>query len=35
MAQGMTCPQVAELLGDTRRTVEYWVGHFEDRGLGG
>ena len=35
VAQGMTCPQVAELLGDTRRTVEYWVGHFEARGLAG
>jgi len=35
VAQGMTCPQVADLLGDTRRTVEYWVGRFEDRGLAG
>ena len=35
VAQGMTCPQVAEWLGDTRRTVEYWVGRFEDRGLAG
>ncbi len=35
VAQGLTCPQAAKWLGDTRRTVEYWVGRFEDRGLGG
>lgn len=35
VAQAMTCPQVAELLGDSRRTVEYWVRRFEDRGLAG
>lgn len=35
VAQGMTCPAVARLLGDAPRTVEYWVHRFEDRGLGG
>ena len=35
VAQGMTCPEVARLLGDAPRTVEYWVRHFEQRGLGG
>ena len=29
VAQGMTCPQVAELLGDAPRSVEYWVRRFE------
>jgi len=35
VAQGVTCPQVARLLGDSRRTVEYRVHHFEARGLAG
>jgi len=35
VAQGVTCPQVARLLGDSRRTVEYWVHRFEDHGLAG
>jgi transposase len=35
MAQGVTCPQVAHLLGDSRRTVEYWVHRFEGHGLAG
>jgi hypothetical protein len=25
VAQGITCPEVARLLGDAPRTVEYWV----------
>lgn len=33
VAQGMTCPQVAALLGDAARTVEYWVRGFEREGL--
>lgn len=33
VAQGMTCPQVAELLGDAPRTIEYWVRGFEHAGL--
>ena len=35
VAQGMTCPEVAHLLGDASRSVEYWVGRFEKQGLGG
>ena len=34
-AQGMTCPEVAKLLGDAPRSVEYWVRGFEERGLAG
>jgi transposase-like protein len=35
VAQGMTCPEVARLLGDAPRTVEYWVRGFEQAGLAG
>jgi transposase len=35
VAQGMTCPQVAQLLGDAPRSVEYWVRSFEEAGLAG
>jgi transposase len=35
VAQGLTCPAVAGLLGDAPRTVEYWVNTFEQRGLAG
>ncbi len=35
VAQGMTCPQVADLLGDSPRTVVNWVQRFETRGLAG
>lgn len=35
VAQGMTCPQVAECLGDSPRTVVNWVQRFETRGLAG
>jgi transposase len=35
VAQGMTCPEVAGLLGDAPRSVEYWVGRFESDGLAG
>jgi transposase len=35
VAQGMTCPEVAHLLGDAPRSVEYWVGRFERDGLAG
>ena len=35
VAQGMTCPEVAQLLGDSPRSVEYWVHRFERDGLGG
>ena len=33
VAHGMTCPEVAALLGDAPRTVEYWVRGFEAKGL--
>jgi transposase len=35
VAQGITCPEVARLLGDAPRTVEYWVRRFEQKGLAG
>ena len=35
VAQGMTCPEVAKLLGDAPRSVEYWVRGFEQKGLAG
>src|SRR5215467_2233934 len=35
VAQGMTCPEVARLLGDAPRSVEYWVHRFEKQGLSG
>jgi Transposase and inactivated derivatives len=35
VAQGMTCPEVAKLLGDAPRSVEYWVRGFEENGLAG
>ena len=33
VAHGMTCPEVAALLGDAPRTVEYWIRGFEEKGL--
>ncbi len=30
VAQGMTCPEVAHLLGDAPRSVEYWVGRLKE-----
>lgn len=35
VAQGSRCREVARLLGDAPRTVEYWVHRFEQRGLSG
>ncbi len=35
VAQGMTCPDVARLLGDAPRAVLYWVHRFEAQGLAG
>jgi transposase len=35
VAQGMTCPEVARLLGDAPRSVENWVHRFDQRGLAG
>ncbi len=35
VAQGLTCPEVARLLGDAPRSVEYWVHRYEREGLSG
>ena len=35
VAQDMSCRQVAHLLGDSPRTVAYWVKRFETDGLSG
>ena len=35
VAQGMSCPEVSRLLGDSPRTVEYWIRRFEEKGLAG
>lgn len=35
VAQGMRCPRVAQLLGDSLRTVQYWIRRFEEKGLAG
>src|SRR2546429_6831495 len=35
VAQGMTCPEVARLLGDAPRSVENWVHRFDQLGLAG
>ena len=35
VAQGMSCHQVSELLGDAPRSVAYWVRRFESEGLTG
>ena len=35
VAQGITCPDVARLLGDAPRSVEYWVHRYEQQGLAG
>src|SRR5207245_10108717 len=33
VAHGMTCPEVAALLGDAPRSVEYWIRGIEENGL--
>lgn len=35
VAQGMSCPEVARLLGDGTRTVQMWIHRFENEGLSG
>jgi transposase len=35
VAQGVTCPEVARLLGDGVRTVEYWIHRYQRDGLAG
>ena len=33
VAQGVTCPEAAKLLGDLPRSVQYWVRRFEEDGF--
>jgi len=35
VAQGMTAPEAGKLLGDSPRTVQYWIDSFEREGLTG
>lgn len=35
VAKGMTCPAVADLLGDPERTIRYWVQRYVNDGLQG
>ena len=35
VAQGVKCPEVATLLGDSTRIVQYWVNQFEREGFAG
>lgn len=35
VAQGLSCPDAARLLGDSTRTVQYWVNRFEEMGFAG
>lgn len=35
VAQGLTCPQAAKLMGDGVKTVETWVNAFNEEGFGG
>lgn len=35
VAQGVSCGNVAKLLGDAPRTVQYWIRRFEEEGLAG
>ena len=35
VAHGMSCREVAQLLGDSPRAVQYWVNRFERDGLAG
>ena len=35
VANGMSCPQAGQMLGDAERTVRYWVQQFNEEGLQG
>lgn len=35
VAQGVSCTKAASLLGDSPRTVHYWVNRFEEEGFAG
>ena len=35
VASGKTCSEVADLFGQSRRTIQYWVNNFEEKGFAG
>jgi len=35
VCQGLSCPEVSKILGDSPRTIEYWVKDFNERGFDG
>jgi transposase len=35
VAQGVSCTKAASLLGDSPRTVQYWINRFEEEGFAG
>jgi transposase len=35
VAQGMSCREASDLLGDSIRTIQYWVRRFQRKGLSG
>ncbi len=35
VAQGVSCTKAASLLGDSLRTVQYWVNRFDEEGFAG
>jgi transposase len=35
VAQGGSCTKAASLLGDSPRTVQYWINRFEEEGFAG
>ncbi len=35
VAKGMSCPKVADYLGDPERTVRYWIRRYQEDGLQG
>lgn len=35
VCQGLSCPEVSKILGDSPRIIEYWVKDFNDKGFEG
>jgi len=35
VAKGMSCPEAADYLGDSERTVRYWINQYMEKGLQG
>jgi transposase len=35
VCQGLSCPEVSKILGDSPRIIEYWVKNFNDKGFEG